>query len=492
MSGAAARRRKRRSMSISDSKTEETNHNAQQGSNHPVKEIPHYGTKICHMSRDSLFSSNSGFDDYRGFLNLCVILLAISNARLFLENVLKYGILVDPVQWIKAVIHNPYQWPNLLLISASSIFIFAAFQIELGVAKNKISKKTTVKLHSINLLLTILAPPVQILMLESNPIGSCIACGTYVNIFLKLWSYAQANSWYRDDYLKTAKKRLENSNNGTWKPRLMRTSSMPAQSFENIRDEALQVQYPYNLTYKNLAYFMLAPTLCYELNYPRTKKINRPFLLRRIVEVLFLLQLALALVQQWIVPTLQKAILPIHMLDGGKMLERLLRLSIPNHFIWLIFFYWMFHSVLNVIAELMYFADREFYRDWWNSETIVYFWQAWNIPVHKWCVRHVYKPLLRSGFSMNHAQLAVFLLSAFFHEYLVAIPLHVLRLWAFMGMVGQIPLAIFTSWMSRRYAGHYGNMIVWLSLIVGQPIAVLAYVYHYYVMHYGDMADNSV
>ncbi|KAL0167045.1 hypothetical protein M9458_038889, partial [Cirrhinus mrigala] len=40
-------------------------------------------------------------------------------------------------------------------------------------------------------------------------------------------------------------------------------------------------------------------------------------------------------------------------------------LQVPNHFIWLIFFYWYFHSSMNFIAELMQFGDREFYRDWW-------------------------------------------------------------------------------------------------------------------------------
>lgn len=39
--------------------------------------------------------------------------------------------------------------------------------------------------------------------------------------------------------------------------------------------------------------------------------------------------------------------------------------QIPNHLIWLIFFYWLFHSCLNAVAELMQFGDREFYRDWW-------------------------------------------------------------------------------------------------------------------------------
>ena len=45
------------------------------------------------------------------------------------------------------------------------------------------------------------------------------------------------------------------------------------------------VQYPANLTLRDLYYFFLAPTLCYELNFPRSKRIRKRFLLRRVLEV---------------------------------------------------------------------------------------------------------------------------------------------------------------------------------------------------------------
>ena len=39
--------------------------------------------------------------------------------------------------------------------------------------------------------------------------------------------------------------------------------------------------------------------------------------------------------------------------------------QVPSHVLWLMAFYWLFHSVLNVIAELLRFGDRCFYKDWW-------------------------------------------------------------------------------------------------------------------------------
>ena len=38
--------------------------------------------------------------------------------------------------------------------------------------------------------------------------------------------------------------------------------------------------------------------------------------------------------------------------------------------------------------------------------------------------------------------------------------------------------------MSRFFRGNYGNAAVWLSLIIGQPVAVLMYVHDYYVLHH--------
>lgn len=94
--------------------------------------------------------------------------------------------------------------------------------------------------------------------------------------------------------------------------------------------------------------------------------------------------------------------------------------QVPNHLLWLCFFYLSFHSFLNLMGELLQFADRKFYGDWWNANNINVFWSSWNMPVHMWAVRHVYKPITERGYSKVVAGIVVFLMSAFFHEYLVS------------------------------------------------------------------------
>uniref|UniRef100_A0A8C1NK38 O-acyltransferase n=1 Tax=Cyprinus carpio TaxID=7962 RepID=A0A8C1NK38_CYPCA len=407
----------------------------------------------CHKLQESLLSSNSGYSNYRGILNWCVVMLVLSNARLVLENLIKYGILVDPIQIISLFLKDPYSWPALCLIIVSNVFIMAALYIE---------RKLSVVSCMLGVFWGVFSGCVSV--------GGVMALGVFTVLFLKLYSYRDVNKWCRESRRAKA-----------------RTLSRPSVHKANGTAGYTHVNYPGNLTHRDIYYFIFVPTLCYELNFPRSPRIRKRFLLRRLLEMLFLMQLMIGLIQQWMVPTIQNSMKPFQDMDLSRIVERLLKLAVPNHFIWLIFFYWYFHSSMNFVAELMQFGDREFYRDWWNSETIPYFWSNWNIPVHKWCLRHFYKPMLVKGVNKFTAQLAVFFMSAFFHEYLVSVPLKMFRLWAFLGMMAQIPLAYF---VGRFLRGNYGNAAVWMSLIIGQPIAVLMYFHDYYVLHYGNAAEG--
>uniref|UniRef100_A0A674EIK1 Diacylglycerol O-acyltransferase 1a n=1 Tax=Salmo trutta TaxID=8032 RepID=A0A674EIK1_SALTR len=381
----------------------------------------------------------------------------------------RYGILVDPIQVVSLFLKDPYSWPASCLIIVSNVFIMAALYTERRLSVGTISETTGTFLYLVNLTTLLFFPSATVLMLTSiTPVGGAFALCVYTILFMKLYSYKDVNMWCRE--IRHTKART-----------LTRSHSCPSVAQSNGSAVHTHVSYPGNLTHRDIYYFVFAPTLCYELNFPRSPRIRKSFLLRRLFEMLFFIQLLIGLVQQWMVPTIQNSMKPFQDMDFSRMIERMLKLAVPNHLIWLIFFYWFFHSSMNFVAELMRFGDREFYQDWWNSETVTYFWSNWNIPVHKWCLRHFYKPLMRRGVNKWIAQTAIFLVSAFFHEYLVSVPLKMFRLWAFMGMMSQIPLAWF---VGRFLRGNYGNAAVWISLIIGQPIAVLMYVHDFYVLHY--------
>ena len=66
-------------------------------------------------------------------------------------------------------------------------------------------------------------------------------------------------------------------------------------------------------------------------------------------------------------------------------------------------------------------------------------------------------------------------------QLLVSVPLGMMKIWAFTGMIMQVPYAVF---VSKFLSGNYGNIAVWISLILGQPVAILMYYHDYFVTHY--------
>lgn len=532
---------------------------------------------IIVKTRDSLLTTSSGYTNYRGILNLVIILLVLSNARAALENVIKYGILVDPLSWLSFFRQGSKHGPALLIVVTLSAHILLSYLIELFLkrvykkelieianrnvddrasveanehnsdsskenceptsgpskrlkptngAKNeanlapskvapndhKPGKELSMPLSSVlinfvlvtNLLACLSIPPMIVYTNDTHPISTSCSLMVVSIVFLKLVSYHMMNYWCRDiklngqqkDKLSTTTKSFlrsyippavdfgENStgDENSEPDQEAKTSTKPTLSPKLIAPISLKTlaKYPRNVTINDMVTYMYYPTLCYELEFAKTARIRKRFLIKRVVELIILSQLDMALIQQWIVPTVSNSVLPFRQMQLSHMLERLLKLAIPNHVIWLIWFYLFFHSLLNIIAELTRYADREFYRDWWNSESVYYFWSNWNIPVHKWCARHLYVPLMALGLSKCQASTAVFFVSAFFHEYLVSVPLKLFRMWAFGGMLIQLPWAKFVS----AYFNHnFANIAVWVSLIIGQPLCILMYYHDYYVIN---------
>jgi diacylglycerol O-acyltransferase 1 len=157
-----------------------------------------------------------------------------------------------------------------------------------------------------------------------------------------------------------------------------------------------------------------------------------------------------------------------------KMIGEFLRLPIPNTYAWLIFFYASFHSWLNLLAELTGFADRLFYQDWWNSQTLGEYWRLWNLPVHHWFLKHVYFPMRRRKYSRTVSSITVFTISALLHEYAIGSIFKVLTGVGFFGIFLQFPIILLQEKYKKWMGGLVGNIIFWLTFCcVGQPFGAV-------------------
>lgn len=295
---------------------------------------------------------------------------------MIIENFTSFGVRVDPLQWFE-VFTAPQNFPNVILAVITSLFSINSVLIEKHILRKKIRGYD---LHLINIVSLFFYGTIHVLIQPFSPAVSIATLGYTTVTILKLWSYAQTNYWYRTETLDKPQNKMKRSR-----------SLSENMSVKNYTYAPESLRYPSNINILNMIEFIIMPTLCYEIDFPRNERIRKTFLLKRGLEIVILTQVQFCLIQQWIVPTLQTAVPKVAETDHIQITERLLRLALPNHIVWLVFFYLFFHSILNFLAEITKFSDREFYRDWWNAKDIAEFWQLWNIPVHKWCVRHLYR-----------------------------------------------------------------------------------------------------
>lgn len=82
---------------------------------------------------------------------------------------------------------------------------------------------------------------------------------------------------------------------------------------------------------------------------------------RQLLKLVVFSSLLLFIINQYVNPTVANS---PHPLSGSapRVIERVLKLSIPTLYVWLCMFYCFFHLWLNIAAELLRFGDREFYK----------------------------------------------------------------------------------------------------------------------------------
>ncbi|KAK2080625.1 hypothetical protein QBZ16_000479 [Prototheca wickerhamii] len=424
-----------------------------------------------------LSSERISFSNQNGLVNLTMLALLAANFRLVLENMLKYGVRFNPWRVVRGILtpaNNPpleLCWPLLALLALAALgierFALAALRREqrwLDAAAKKKDDWVVFALNFVNTSAILGVPAAVIHYTHSELLPGFALCTVSVILWLKTVSYAHCNWDLRMAH--RAGELRDGERDSAWVP----------------RDCAAQLKYPENLTLRNLGYFLAAPTLCYQLSYPRSERFRLKWLLRRVLMFALTITLMMFMIEQYVNPLIHNSLKPMMSMDWLRLFERVLKLSLPNLYLWLLMFYAGFHLWLNIAAELTMFGDREFYKEWWNATTIGEYWRLWNQPVHQWMLRHCYFPCVRHGVPKVWAGIVVFFVSAVFHEWIVALPLHMVKGWAFLGIMFQVPLMLVTEKLKQQFnSDRIGNAIFWISFcILGQPLCIMLYYHDYY------------
>ncbi|XP_011063447.1 PREDICTED: sterol O-acyltransferase 1-like [Acromyrmex echinatior] len=218
-------------------------------------------------------------------------------------------------------------------------------------------------------------------------------------------------------------------------------------------------------------YFLFAPTLVYRDEYPRTKRIRWKVVIQNFIEV--------GLAIFYLTFVLERFILRVYHVFGTQYLDQkwfitnVIDSSIPGFLYFIIGQYLLLHSWLNAWAEMLQFADRLFYKDWWNSTNYYTFYRTWNLVVHDWLYTYIYKDMYEIVVPRNRtlSASAVFFISAIFHEYILAFG---------FGFFYPMLFIFFTAIGFPMFFIKLNSVVMWYSWSFGNGILFNLYAIEFY------------
>ncbi|MFS7982714.1 putative diacylglycerol O-acyltransferase [Helianthus anomalus] len=227
-----------------------------------------------------LLESHSFFS-HAGLFNLCIVVLVAVNGRLIIENLMKYGLLINSNFWFSS--RSLRDWPLLMCCVSLLFFPLAAYTVEKLAWKRRISDPVVITLHVIITTTAILYPVFMILIVDSVVLSgvSLMLCAC-IN-WLKLTSFVHTSYDMR--------------------------SLMNSTDKGGTKSESLDIELFYDADFKSLVYFLLAPTLCYQIRYPRTAFIRKGWVLRQLIKLIIFTGLMGFIIEQVSMPFLR--ILPL-------------------------------------------------------------------------------------------------------------------------------------------------------------------------------------
>uniref|UniRef100_A0A452IK03 Sterol O-acyltransferase 1 n=1 Tax=Gopherus agassizii TaxID=38772 RepID=A0A452IK03_9SAUR len=236
-------------------------------------------------------------------------------------------------------------------------------------------------------------------------------------------------------------------------------------------------------------YFLFAPTLIYRDNYPRNPMIRWGYVATKFAQVIGSLFYAYYIFVRLCIPPFRNISQEPFNLRG--LVLCIFNSILPGVLILFLVFFAFLHCWLNAFAEMLRFADRMFYKDWWNSTSYANYYRTWNVVVHDWLYYYAYRDFLwffGKKFKAA-AMLSVFAVSAAVHEYVLGVcfgyfyPV-LFCLFMCFGMV-------FNFILDDRRKGPIWNVIMWTSLFLGQGVIICLYSQEWYAHQYCPLENPT-
>lgn len=182
-----------------------------------------------------------------------------------------------------------------------------------------------------------------------------------------------------------------------------------------------------DISIRKVTYFLFAPTLIYRSSYERTRRpIDWRAFFTFMSEFVVLTLMWAFFVKDVLRPAMLEHKRELLREKSAQLVSSYIRIILVNSTNFVLFFFYcafgFLHSYSNAMAELMTFANRKgFYKDWWINNSAAEMLQKWNQIVGEWLREYIYKWLLSRGCHRLIAMTIVFLISGFYHDYIVLV-----------------------------------------------------------------------
>ncbi|XP_065087172.1 sterol O-acyltransferase 1-like [Ochlerotatus camptorhynchus] len=236
-------------------------------------------------------------------------------------------------------------------------------------------------------------------------------------------------------------------------------------------------------------YFLFAPTLVYRDEYPRTKRIRWSVVFRHMLEVVGVIFYISFIFERFLTPLFDR--FGGAEISSGKFVLALFGSIMPASLSFLCGFYCLLHAWFNASSELLRFADRMFYRDWWNASSFAEYIRSWNVVVHDWLYTYIYKDSVEHVFKNCNAlaTVLVFTASAVFHEVILAFAF---RFFYPVMFVQFEFMGLLLMFLTRNLSKDTGNILLWFMLCIGNGIQMSLYNIEYYARRNCPVSGESL
>ncbi|XP_051933233.1 sterol O-acyltransferase 2 isoform X1 [Hippocampus zosterae] len=271
---------------------------------------------------------------------------------------------------------------------------------------------------------------------------------------------------------------------------LMKSYSFMRETAPVIMKKALKpgdkIHFP---TFSSYLYFLFCPTLIYRESYPRNTHIRWKYVAVTVTMILGSLFYGYFILVRLCVPVFTSE--SEQPFGKRAMVLAVFHSILPGIMLLLLCFFAFLHCWLNLFGELLRFADRMFYKDWWNSTSFANYYRTWNVVVHDWLYYYGYRDFLSLSKRKfrTAAMLSVFIVSAVVHEYALAMGFGffypvMFCLFAIFGVV-------FNFTMNDKRQNPVFNIIMWACLFLGQGVQVCLYCQEWYAQIRCPRTGNS-